>query len=70
MVFGSSRGPGSVSSPPFPMRELAKLLLYRIPGPQVLRFLVTQNRSGAAPSESALSFRLAWMSVGGLSRVL
>jgi hypothetical protein len=65
VVLGSSCGPGSVSFLPFFVRGLTRPLLYRIPGPQVLRFLVIQNWSGVVPSESAFSFRLAWMLVGG-----
>jgi hypothetical protein len=65
VVFDFSRGPGSVSSHPFLMRRLARSLLYRILGLRVLKFLMTQSRSGAAQSVSALSFHPAWMSVGG-----
>ncbi len=64
-MFDFSRGPGSVSSHPFLVKGLARSLLYKIPGLQVLKFLVTQSRSGAAQSVSALSFHSAWMLVGG-----
>jgi hypothetical protein len=40
-------------------------LLYKIPGLRVPRFLVTQSRSGAALSVSALSFHPVWLPVGG-----
>ncbi len=65
MVFDFSRVPGSVFAHPFLVRGLAISLLYRIPGLLVLRFLVTQSRSGVAQSVFVLSFHPAWMSVGG-----
>ncbi len=65
MVFDFSRGLGSVSSHPFFVRGLVISLLYKIPSLRVLKFLVTQSRSGAAQSVSTLSFHSAWMSVGG-----
>ncbi len=65
MVFDFSRVLGFVFAHPFLMRGLARSLLYRIPGLRVLRFLVTQSRSGVAQSVFVLSFHPPWMSVGG-----
>ncbi len=65
MVFNFLHVLGSVFTHPFLVRGLARSLLYKIIGLRVLRFLVTQSRSGVAQSVFVLSFHPAWMSVGG-----
>jgi hypothetical protein len=68
-VIGASRVPGSVSSHFFFSRGLAKSMLCKIPVLQVLGFPEIQNRSGAAQSESALSFLPTWKLVRGGARM-
>ncbi len=63
VVFDSLRGPESVLSHLFFAREPTRSLPYKSPDLRGPRFLVTQNRSGATPSESALSFPPEWLPV-------
>jgi len=65
VVFDSARGPESVPFRPFLERGPARSLPYRIPDQWGPKFLVIQNRSGAALSVSALSFPLEWLSARG-----